>query len=62
MDIKVWYSKHIKQWRWSLMDPTTGNQKSGQQYDIRDAMRDVAITIENMVEKHHYEGQTNGFE
>ncbi len=44
------------------MDPTTGNQKSGQQYDIRDAMRDVAITIENMVEKHHYEGQTNGFE
>ena len=57
MDIKVWYSKGIKQWRWSLLDIETRRQESGQQYHIRDAMNDIATTIEYMVEKHEYEGQ-----
>ena len=57
MDIKVWYSKGIKQWRWSLLDIETRRQESGQQYHIRDAMNDIATTIEYMVEKHQYEGQ-----
>tara|TARA_B100000287_G_scaffold216754_1_gene204501 strand:- start:4996 stop:5187 length:192 start_codon:yes stop_codon:yes gene_type:complete len=61
MDIKLWYSKHMKQWRWSLIDPTTGNQESGQQFDLRQAMTDVAVKVENMVDSHEYEGQENGW-
>ena len=57
MEIKVWYSKHLKQWRWSLLDMETRRQESGQQYHIRDAMNDIATTIEYMVEKQEYEGQ-----
>ena len=57
MDIKLWYSKYMKQWRWSLIDPSTGRQESGQQYHIRDAMNDVATTIEYIVEHSKYEGQ-----
>ena len=57
MEIKVWYSKGIKQWRWSLMDIESCRQESGQQYHIRDAMNDIATTIEYMVEKNEYEGQ-----
>ena len=57
MEIKVWYSKGIKQWRWSLMDIASRRQESGQQYHIRDAMNDIATTIEYMVEKRQYEGQ-----
>ena len=57
MDIKVWYSKQLKQWRWSLIDIETRRQESGQQYHIRDAMNDIATTIEYMVEKQEYEGQ-----
>ena len=57
MEIKVWYSKGIKQWRWSLLDIESRRQESGQQYHIRDAMNDIATTIEYMVEKQQYEGQ-----
>ena len=57
MEIKVWYSKQLKQWRWSLIDIETRRQESGQQYHIRDAMNDIATTIEYMVEKQQYEGQ-----
>ena len=57
MEIKVWYSKQLEQWRWSLLDIETRRQESGQQYHIRDAMSDVATTIEYLVEKHEYEGQ-----
>ncbi len=51
----------MKQWRWSLIDPTTGNQESGQQFDLRQAMTDVAVKVENMVDSHEYEGQENGW-
>ena len=57
MEIKVWYSNSMKQWRWTLLERVTLRQESGQQYHIRDAMNDIATTIEYMVEKHQYEGQ-----
>ena len=57
MEIKVWYSKGMKQWRWSLLDIESRRQESGQQYHIRDAMNDIATTIEYMVEKQQYEWQ-----
>jgi len=57
MDIKLWYSKTMKQWRWTFVDPVSGRQESGQQYDLREAMSDVAATVEHMVESREYEGQ-----
>ena len=56
MDIKLWYSKHTKQWRWSLIDPVTRKQESGQQWDLRDAMTDVANTVEHLI-KDGYDGE-----
>ena len=57
MDVKIWYSKDMRQWRWSMIDPVSRKQESGQQFHIRDAMNDIANTIEHMVERHEYEGQ-----
>ena len=57
MDIKLWYSKHLKQWRWTLMDIVTRRQESGQRYDLREAMNDIATTVEYMVNDHQYQGQ-----
>ena len=57
MEIKGWYSKGMKQWRWSLLDIESRRQETGQQYHIRDAMNDIATTIEYMVDKGQYEGQ-----
>ena len=47
----------MKQWRWTLLDTVTRKQESGQRYDLREAMNDIAITIEYMVQKNEYEGQ-----
>ena len=57
MDIKLWYSKDMKKWRWTFVDPVAGHHQSGQHYHIRDAMDDIATTIERMVDRHEYEGQ-----
>ncbi len=56
MDIKLWYSKDMRQWRWSLIDPVTRRQESGQQFDLRDAMNDVATTVEYLI-SNGYEGE-----
>ena len=57
MDIKLWYSKTMKQWRWTFVDPVSGRQESGQQYDLREAMIEVATTVETMIENDEYSGQ-----
>ena len=56
MDIKLWYSKGMKQWRWLLLDPVTRQQESGQRYDLREAMNDVATTVEYLI-KDGYDGE-----
>ena len=56
MDIKLWYSKDLKQWRWSLIDPVSGKQESGQQWDLHDVMRDVGNTVEYLI-KDGYDGE-----
>ena len=56
MDIKLWYSKDLKRWRWSLIDPVTRRQESGQQFDLREAMNDVANTVEYLI-KDGYDGE-----
>jgi hypothetical protein len=43
----------MNQWRWTLTDSSgsTIKQESGQRPDLRDAMNDVANTVEYMIKK-----------
>jgi hypothetical protein len=52
MKINLWYCEHMKQWRWTLVDDRRPmcRQESGQQPFLRDAMNDVANTVEYMLE------------
>ena len=50
MNIKLWYSKSMGQWRWSLTDEFM-DMASGQQPDLRDAMQDIATTVEYLIKK-----------
>jgi len=51
MNIKLWYCESMKQWRWTLTDCSRPiiKQESGQRPDLRDAMNDVANTVEYML-------------
>ena len=51
MKINLWYCKDMKQWRWVLTDDSRPviKQESGQQPFLRDAMNDVANTVEYML-------------
>ena len=62
MDIKLWYSKTTRQWRWTFVHPVSGSHESGQQWDLHDAMNDIANTVEHVVQKHEYEGEYEGQE
>lgn len=51
MKIQLWYSEHMKQWRWTLTDDSDSFvQEAGQQIHLRDAMNDVANTVEYLLE------------
>jgi hypothetical protein len=52
MKINLWYCESMKQWRWTLTDSSRPivKQESGQQPFLRDAMNDVATTVEYMLE------------
>lgn len=51
MEINLWYSNIIKQWRWTLTDSHSPviRQESGQRPDLRDAMTDVVNTVEYLL-------------
>jgi hypothetical protein len=51
MKINLWYSEHRKEWRWTLCDDGDKmKQESGSQPFLRDAMNDVANTVEYVLE------------
>ena len=55
MKINLWYSKSMGQWRWTLLEEwkngvTKTEQHSGQRPYLRDAMNDVANTVEYMLD------------
>jgi len=52
MNIKLWWCESMKQWRWTLTEDSCPiiKQESGQRPDLRDAMNDVATTVEYMLE------------
>ena len=47
----------MKQWRWTLLDSQLQSHKAGQKYDLREAMIEVATTVETMIENDEYSGQ-----
>ena len=51
MKINLWYCKDMSQWRWTLTDDHRPiiKMESGQQPNLRDAMNDVANTVEYML-------------
>jgi len=51
MKISIWYCESMNQWRWTLCDSsrTIRRQESGQRPHLRDAMEDIANTIEYML-------------
>ena len=52
MRIQLWYSKPMKQWRWTLTsDVHQDIMESGSSDDLRVAMNDVAITVEWLLDK-----------
>ena len=53
MKINLWYSKGMGQWRWTLCTEAHNGdeQHSGQQPMLRDAMNDVANTVEYILEQ-----------
>ena len=53
MKINLWYCSDMNQWRWTLTDDHRPivKQESGQRENLRDAMNDVANTVENMMTK-----------
>ena len=55
MNIKLWYCTSMKQWRWTLTEDSRPiiKQESGQQPFLRDAMNDVANTVEFMLKSSH---------
>lgn len=51
MKINLWYNASMRQWRWTLSDERDRMvQESGQQPDLRDAMNDVATTVEHILQ------------
>ena len=52
MKINLWYCVILKQWRWSLTDDHRPivRQESGQQPHLRDAMNDIANTVEFLMD------------
>jgi hypothetical protein len=52
MKINLWYCVEMKQWRWSLTDDHRPivRQESGQRPHLRDAMNDIANTVEYMMD------------
>ena len=57
MDIKLWYSKDLRQWRLTLLNPSTNQHESGQHYGLRHAMNGITETVERIVDTRDYEGE-----
>ena len=61
MKINLWYSKSMEQWRWTLTDEKdTKWMEAGQRPVLRDAMEDVAKTVEYMLQYEKKGDQRSG--
>ena len=51
MVINLWHNKKMNEWRWSLTETRLMSQHTGTQRELRDAMNDVANTVEYILEQ-----------
>ena len=52
MKIQLWYSESVSRWRWTLTsDIDESIMESGDSKDLRDAMSDIANTVEWLLDK-----------
>ncbi len=56
MRVQIWHSPGMNEWRWSLYTRRYApkgdyHQETGSRKEIRDAMNDVATTIEHLLEQ-----------
>lgn len=52
MKIQLWYSTPVSRWRWTLTsDFDQSIMESGDSEDLRDAMSDVANTVEWLLDR-----------
>jgi hypothetical protein len=51
MKINLWWCESMGQWRWTLVENSRpiAKQESGQRPNLRDAMNDIANTVEYMM-------------
>lgn len=51
MKINLWWCESMKQWRWTLVktDRPILKQESGQNENLKNAMQDIAATVESMM-------------
>jgi hypothetical protein len=61
MKINLWYSEDLNLWRWTLTDDYRPivKQESGSQKNLRDAMGDIANTVEYMISEKEYRLRKN---
>jgi hypothetical protein len=50
MVINLWFNKAMKEWRWTLTEAGLLEQHSGNREQLRDAMNDVANTVEYILD------------
>jgi len=50
MIINLWRNEKMNQWRWSLTETGLMTQHTGTQEELRDAMNDVANTVEYIID------------
>ena len=52
MKIQLWYSTPVSRWRWTLTsDYDQSIMEAGDSEDLRDAMSDIANTVEWLLDK-----------
>ena len=52
MKIQLWYSETVTRWRWTLTsDQDYSIMEAGDSEDLRDAMSDIANTVEWLLDK-----------
>ena len=50
MNIKIWYSKSMKKWRWDFVDENL-DSASGQNTDLSDTLNEIAKMVEYLQSK-----------
>ncbi len=53
MKINIWYNEPLNKWRWTMTDESTEpmRMESGDADTVRAAMKDVANTVEYLIER-----------